>query len=126
VPSTDTLERFIDRVEQNTHVEAVEEFYAEDSTMQENQRPVRRGRDAHLQAERRVMARARSVTSKCVRPVLVNGDAVVIRWIFEFLWQDGTSTHVEELAYQRWENEKTVQETFFYDPAQQTPKVRPG
>ena len=44
---TDTLERFIARVEQNAHAEAIEEFYTEHSTMQENQATARQGRDAH-------------------------------------------------------------------------------
>jgi hypothetical protein len=29
---------------------------------------------------------------------------------------------MEELAYQLWEEERIVEETFFYDPAQLTPK----
>ena len=37
MPSPETLERFIARVEQNAHAEACEEFYTADSTMQENQ-----------------------------------------------------------------------------------------
>jgi ketosteroid isomerase-like protein len=124
MPTTETLERFVARVEQNAHVEAVLEFYTEHSTMQENQGAARRGRDAHAESERKVMARARSVTSECVRPIFVSGDRVVIRWIFKFQWRDGTSTHMEELAYQRWEGEKIVEETFFYDPAQRAPKLR--
>jgi hypothetical protein len=63
-------------------------------------------------------AHARSVTSKCVRPILVN--TVVIRWVFRFEWRDGTTTRIEELAYQRWEGERIAEETFFYDPAQRT------
>jgi hypothetical protein len=122
MPSQDTLERFIARVEANAHVEAVEEFYAADSTMQENQNPPRIGRDKHADNERKVMGRARSVSSTCVRPVFVNGDHVVIRWIFHFEWQDGSHTHMEELAYQRWEGERIAEETFFYDPAQKTPR----
>jgi hypothetical protein len=31
-------------------------------------------------------------------------------------------SHREELTYQCWEEEKIVQEQFFYDPAQLTPK----
>ena len=120
MPASDTIERFIARVEQNAHVEAVEEFYTVNASMQENQAAPRVGRDAHAENERRVMARARSVTSKCVRPVFVNGDRVVIRWIFNFEWLDGTSTRMEELAYQRWEGERIAEETFFYDPAQRT------
>ena len=121
MPSPETLEKFIARVEQNAHVEAVEAFYAADSTMQENGGPLRVGRDAHVANERKVMARARSVSSQCVRPVFVNGDHVVIRWIFRFEWQDGSVTRMEELAYQRWAGERIAQETFFYDPAQRMP-----
>jgi hypothetical protein len=53
--------------------------------------------------------------------VFVSGDRVVIRWIFRFEWLDGTVTRMEELACQRWEGERVVQETFFYDPAQRVP-----
>ena len=124
MPSPETLERFIARVEQNAHAEAVEEFYTENSSMRENQSEPRVGRALHVANERKVMARARSVRSECVRPVFVSGDNVVIRWIFEFEWLDGTVTRVEELAYQRWEDERIVEEQFFYDPAQSVPRKR--
>jgi hypothetical protein len=122
MPTSETLERFIALVEQNAHVEACEQFYTESSSMQENQSPPRIGRDAHAANERRVLARAKSMKSTCVRPVFVNGEHVVIRWIFHFEWLDGTTTHMEELAYQRWEGELIAEETFFYDPAQRVPK----
>jgi ketosteroid isomerase-like protein len=122
MPTTETLERFIARVEENAHAEAVAEFHTVDSSMQENQSPPRVGRDAHVANEHKVLARAKSLTSKCVRPVFVSGDRVVIRWIFHFEWKDGTVTHMEELAYQRWEGERIAEETFFYDPAQRVPR----
>jgi hypothetical protein len=122
MPSPQTLEKFIARVEENAHAEAIEEFYAEDASMQENCSPPRVGRALLVANERRVLARAKAVQSSCVRPVLVNGDVVVIRWIFRFDWLDGTVTSMEELAWQRWVGERIVQETFFYDPAQMTPR----
>jgi hypothetical protein len=122
MPTLETLERFIARVESNAHAEAVEEFYTEQASMQENQSALRVGRDVHVANERSVMARVKSLTSQCVRPVFVSGDKVVIRWIFHFEWLDGTVTHMEELAYQRWEGERIAEETFFYDPAQRVPK----
>ena len=122
MPINETLERFIAHVEQNAHVEAIEEFYTENSTMRENQSPPRGGRNKHISAERKVMSRAKSVFSQCVRPVFVSGDNVVIRWIFRFEWQDGTITEMEELAYQCWEGERIAEEVFFYDPAQRIPK----
>ena len=125
MPTEDTLERFIALVESNAHAEACEQFYTEHSTMQENQGTPRAGRAAHVANERQVMARAESVRSTCVRPALVNGDHVVIRWIFHFVWRDGSVTHMEELAWQRWEGEQIAQETFFYDPAQRVPRRMP-
>lgn len=122
MPSSETLERFIAMVETNAHAEACEAFYTPNSSMQENQAPPRVGRELHVANERKVLARAKSVVSTCVRPVFVNGDNVVIRWIFHFEWLDGTVTHMEELAYQRWEGERIAEETFFYDPAQRVPK----
>ena len=123
MPSPATLNRFIAMVESNDHVRACEEFYTEHSTTQENQGTPRVGREAHAANERRVLSRARAVSSSCVRPVLVNGDHVVIRWIFRFDWADGTVTRMEELAWQRWEGELIAQESFFYDPAQLKPKA---
>ena len=122
MPTAHTLERFIALVESNAHAEACEQFYTEQSTMQENQEAPRVGRALHVDNERRVMARAESVESRGVRPVLVDGDHVVIRWIFHFAWRDGSVTHMEELAWQRWEGERIAEETFFYDPAQRLPR----
>ncbi len=122
MPTPETLERFIARVEQNAHVEAVEEFYTANASMQENQSAPRFGRENHVANERSVLSRARTVESTCVRPVFVHGDHVVIRWIFRFEWLDGTVTRMEELAFQRWEGERIAEETFFYDPAQRIPR----
>ncbi|QJR14774.1 nuclear transport factor 2 family protein [Usitatibacter palustris] len=121
MPSAATLERFIAQVERNEHVEAIEAFYAPDASMQENNQPPRKGRDVLVTNEAKVMARMKSVKSTCVRPVFVNGDLVVIRWIFEFETLDGKRTRIEELAYQRWDGESVAEEKFFYDPAQFQP-----
>jgi hypothetical protein len=118
MPTPATLERFIARVESNAHVEAIQEFYTEGASMQENMAPPRVGRDTLVAHEAAALARAKSVRSTCVRPVFTNGDHVVIRWIFEFTWKDDSVGRIEELAYQRWEGDKIAQEQFFYDPRQ--------
>ncbi len=122
MPSNETLERFIARVEQNAHAEAIEEFYIESGSMRENMAAPRVGRAQLVAHERQVLQRARSVHSICIRPVLVSGSTVVVRWIFTFEWLDGSSTRMEELAYQRWEGERIAEEQFFYDPAQLVPR----
>jgi hypothetical protein len=126
MPSQATIERFIARVEQNAHVEAIHEFYAERASMQENKAAPRVGRDLLMEHERQVLSRAKSVQSTCVRPVLVNGDVAVVRWVFQFEWKDGSKTRMEELAYQRWEGERIAEEQFFYDPTQLVPTQERG
>jgi ketosteroid isomerase-like protein len=118
MPSAQTLERFIARVESNAHVEAIEEFYTEDATMRENMNAPRVGRATLMAQESATLSRMRSVHSRCVRPVLVNGDTVVVRWIFRFEGHDARVREIEELAWQRWQGERIAEEQFFYDPAQ--------
>lgn len=118
MPAAATLDDFIATVERGAHVEAIEQFYTADATMQENHAPPRVGREALIAHERRALSRVASVESQCVRPVLVDGDCVVIRWIFVFHHAQGRSMRIEELAYQRWKGDKIAQEQFFYDPVQ--------
>src|SRR3954466_10117890 len=126
MPRPETLERLVARVESNAHAEAVEEFYTENATMRENRKPPRGPRSALVENERKVMSRAQSVESICVRPVFVSGDHVVIRWIFRFVWKDGSTSELEELSYQRWEGERVAEEEFFYDPVQLIKKPPPA
>jgi hypothetical protein len=118
MPLLSTLERFIARIEHNKHVEAIEEFYTADASMQENNDPPRVGRDVLVAHELEALARVASVQSWCVRPVFQHEEYVVIRWIFEFTGNDGSVRRIEELAYQRWDDELIAQEQFFYDPKQ--------
>jgi hypothetical protein len=106
-------------VESNRHAEAIEQFYAEDASMQENlNTPPRQGRDALVAHERAVLARAKTVQTECVRPILIDGDTVVIHWIFHFEFKDGSKRRIEELAHQTWKGDKVWRERFYYDPAQ--------
>jgi ketosteroid isomerase-like protein len=123
MPTPETLEAFIGMVEAGRHVEAIERWYTEDASMQENGGEPRVGRDVLAANEQRVMDGTAAVVSTCVRPVFVAGDHVVIRWIFEFERKDGRRLRMEELAYQVWRGERIAQEQFFYDPAQLKPSA---
>jgi hypothetical protein len=118
MPSLETLEKFIAKVESNKHDEAIEEFYTENATIQENIGEIKGGRARLVEGEKVILARAQSVESVCIRPVFVNGDYAVVRWKFTFVWKDGSRMVIEEMAHQRWEGDRIAQEQFFYDPAQ--------
>ena len=117
MPSRQTVERFIALVEANEHVRSIEEFYAEDASMQENLAPPRVGRDALVAHEKAALARVAGVHTHKVKTFLVDGDDVAIHWIFDFTLPDGTTRRFDEMALQTWRGDRIAVERFFYDPA---------
>jgi hypothetical protein len=121
MPTRETVEAFVAVVVSGRHVEAIEQFYAEDASMQENDAEPRRGREVLMEGERRALARAKSVTTEIIGPVLIDGDTVAIRWRFVFTSLADETRVLDEVAWQRWRGEKVAEERFFYDPAWRTP-----
>ncbi|MEZ4811637.1 MAG: nuclear transport factor 2 family protein [Allomuricauda sp.] len=122
MPTTQTLESFITSVESESHDKVIEKYYTDDATIQENQSSPRVGRENLVANERRMLEKAKKVTSKCIRPYFVSGNHVIIKWRFQFEWLNGTKSDIEEIAYQTWAGNKIAKEQFFYDPQQFTPK----
>ena len=122
MPNRDTVKAFIALVERGQYVEAIEEFYTEDASMQENMLPSRRGRQTLIEGERQVLASVREIRTRPVETYFVEGDRVVINWIFDFVLPDGSTFSQNELALQRWAGNRIVEERFYYDPAQRQPK----
>jgi len=118
MPTRGRVEAFIARVVSNAHAEAIEEFYHVDATMQENLGAVRAGRDVLVAGERAMLARHKKVHTHPVMDFFVDGDKVVIHWIFEFTRMDDTVMRIEELAFQTWRGDRIQSERFYYDPAQ--------
>lgn len=118
MPSRETVAAFVADVMTEDHVGAIERWYADDASMQENQDAPRVGKEVLLAGERRMMQRAESVTTEIIGQPLVEGDEVAIRWRFEFVFKDGTTMAIEEVAWQIWRGDKIWRETFFYDPSQ--------
>lgn len=118
MPTLEALESFIRLVEDGQTVQAMERFYADHATMQENASAPRVGKTALVEHEERALDSINSLKATCVRPVFVSGDFAVVRWIFEIQDKKGKSVRFEELAHQRWEGDLMVEERFFYDPAQ--------
>lgn len=117
MPDRSTVQAFVAEVEAGRFVEAIEAFYAPGASMQENGDPPRVGRDALVAGEKAALARS-TITGHSVGPALIDGDHVAIRWRFELTGKDGETKVLEEVAWQRWDGDKVVEERFFYDPAQ--------
>ena len=116
MPSRARLDEFIAVVESGDHAGAIERYYTEDSSMQENAGAPRVGRDVLVAHERGVLARMTHVYSKAMSSV-VEGDQVAIHWIFELTDKSGKVHRIDEVALQQWRGDKILRERFFYDPS---------
>ena len=116
MPTRARLDEFIAAVVSGDHAGAIERFYTEDASMQENAAAPCIGRDVLVAHERAVLERVARVTSTCVASV-VEGDRVAINWVFEFVLHSGKTRRFDEVALQEWRGDKIFRERFFYDPS---------
>ena len=116
MPSRARLDEFIAAVVAGDHAGAIERFYTEDASMQENAAEPRVGRDVLVAHERAVLERVKRVTSTCVTSI-VEGDHVAIHWIFDFVFHSGKTGRFDEVALQEWRGVKVWRERFFYVPS---------
>jgi ketosteroid isomerase-like protein len=126
MPSRERVAALIARVEAGCFVEALQEFYTEDATMQENGQAPRIGLKKLIDHERGVMAAFKEIRTLPVKTWLLDGDSVIINWVFEFTRADGTSLRMDELALQRWRGDRVAEERFYYDPAQLSARTTPA
>jgi hypothetical protein len=109
MPSRARLDEFIAVVESGDHAGAIERYYTEDASMQENASAPRVGLDVLVARERAALARMAQVYSKALSSV-VEGDRVAIHWNFELTDKTGKVRRFDEIAFQEWRGDK-------YDPA---------
>ena len=121
MPTRERVQDFISLVGRGEYVKAIEDFYHPDASMQENGEPPRVGRQTLIEHERAVLASVAGMRTRRVETYLVDGDRVVINWVFEITGQDGKVRTLDELALQTWSGDRIARERFFYNPAQIRP-----
>ncbi|TKT71456.1 nuclear transport factor 2 family protein [Afipia massiliensis] len=116
MPTRARVDEFIAVVESGDHAGAIERYYTEDASMQENTSPPRIGRDGLVAFERGILAQMKEVRSKALVSV-VEGDYVMIHWNFDMTDLAGKTRHVDEIAMQEWHGDRIFRERFFYNAA---------
>lgn len=117
------VEELIHLVEHGEFLRAIETFYADNATMQENNQPARVGLAALLEGERKALARFKILHSHRAGSYVIDGDRAAINWIFDITDQTGRRYVMDEIAYQEWQHGKIVRERFYYDPALRNPDL---
>jgi len=122
MPTRERVQAFVAMVEANEFVEAIRQFYTDDATMQENLGAVRVGRDALVAGEEAVLRGVKAITTRPGSTFAIDGDRVIVKWVFDIALRDGKAFTLDELAYQTWRGDRIAQERFYSDPAQRKPE----
>ena len=104
-------------VEEGRNVDAYRLFYTDDTVGQDNSSPERIGLEANVTRQAAALEGVAEVHENRAASVLVDGDRVVINWVFRATLKDGRRLHMDELALQTWRGDRIAHERFYYDPA---------
>lgn len=121
MPTRERVHAFVAMVEAGEFVEAIRQFYTDDATMQENLGAIRSGREALVAGEEAALRGVKSITTRPGSTYAVDGDRVIVRWVFDIALPDGKTFTLDELAYQTWRGDRIARERFYYDPGQRKP-----
>ncbi len=111
------LDRFIGLVESGQSLEAMQAFYAEDILVFENRELSRAGRDACIAFEQSQSAlQSERPRVRCIKSAADPKTGVCfIEWVVRFLSSSGRPMRLEEVAVQKWSDDRIIEERFYYD-----------
>ncbi|MFL9481928.1 hypothetical protein ACI6Q2_04060 [Chitinophagaceae bacterium LWZ2-11] len=101
-------------------IEAMEVFYHNDVTMQENNDTVREGKQVCIDHEKKVLERTKEIKSKLISQAIDEVNSVVLsEWEFVFVNKENHTFIIQEVAVQRWKDDHIYQETFYHNGIRQ-------
>lgn len=98
-------------------LEAMTEFYATDTVMQENANPPTKGLSANIEREKQFLAQVKVWKGFEVKGLAADGDVAFMESTIDFINQSDQPVHMEQVSVSRWKDGKIVHERFYYDSA---------
>jgi ketosteroid isomerase-like protein len=98
-------------------IEAMHEFYADDTQMQENNNPPTVGLAANVEREHQFIASVKKWLGFDVGAIAVDAQRsrTTIQSTLAFEGVDGKTNRVDQVAVQTWRDGKIAHEKFYYD-----------
>lgn len=97
-------------------MEAFEELYADDVTMQENLEAPCVGKDANRKRELEFFASIETFHGATLHSQAVGEGVSFSEWTYDFTTKQGARVQLNEVARRRWKDGKVVHERFYYQP----------
>jgi hypothetical protein len=102
-------------IRQGKIIEAMNEFYDQDTVMQDNANPPTKGLAANIEREKQFMNGVKEWKGFNVTAQGVGNDVTFYESTSDFVTTGGESVHLEQVAVAKWKNGKIVHERFYYD-----------
>ena len=102
-------------IQEGKTIEAMERFYAENVTMQENNDALRVGKAVCIAHESASLARVKAMQGT-LKNYAINEETgrVFQEWTYQFTNHKDQTFTLNEVSLQTWENDQIVSERFFY------------
>ncbi len=109
------LDDLIDHIRTGRIMEAMTEFYAEDSVMDEPAYGKTVGLKANIEREKKFVDSVKEWKGFNVIAIGTGEDVSFYEHTMDWVTQDGTEVHVEQVAVAKWKDGKIVSERFYYN-----------
>jgi len=102
-------------VRQGKIIEAMNEFYDQDTAMQENANPPTKGLAANIEREKQFLNNVKEWKGFNVTSSAVGDNVTFYECTLDFIATNGQPVHMEQVSVAKWKNGKIVHERYYYD-----------
>jgi hypothetical protein len=110
----DRLEDLFSYIREGRILDAINEFYAEDAAMQENNLPPTVGREANLEREKQFLSTVKEWKGFDVLAKGVGENVTFYETVMDWVTTDDTPVHVEQVVVAKWRNGKIIHEQYYH------------
>ena len=102
-------------IRQGKIIDAMNEFYDQDTVMQENANPPTEGLAANVEREKQFMSGVKEWKGFTVTASGIGDNVTFYESTSDFVTTGGVPVHVEQVSVAKWKNGKIVHERFYND-----------
>lgn len=99
---------------QGKALEAFEQYYHKDISMQENDSEPTVGKDANREREIEFFGNIVEFRGAEVKNVAVGENTTMVEWYFDYLHKEWGERQYHQVAVQEWQDGLIIKETFYY------------
>ncbi len=111
----DRLEDLLSYIQEGRILDAMNEFYAEDAAMQENNLPPTVGRKANYEREKQFLSTVKEWQRFDVTAKGGGENVTFYETVIDWVTTDDTPVHVEQVVVAKWQDGKITHERYYHN-----------